>query len=340
MLAGALSCLPVYGAVSGSPADDISRAYPEVQHVPTSTDEVADAVQAMDAGLGTLEAVGHQPQPYRDYTVFLSDLWGLLFNESFTLTSSAMVFDSWIPDGQGAVPGETTGGTALTASIILTIETPLTEDLGISAQEITDLGLLDTTFGIAWAEVSTGLSTARLFGWWLEMTCTEETSAVFVPVSVVSETDCNSLVFSAPYIVENIDTIWSEGDGINEPQPRAGAWSNFRSNFRSKLRSAARVAAVAVGVGVVAAVVVAAAPFVVAAALGTTVTAAAAATVAAGAATSVVAGAAVAAVIFDDKVGTAIDELRDQLQDDLPPPLDISGLTDEQVVDLAEQFYR
>jgi hypothetical protein len=336
MLAGALSCLPVYGAVSGSPADDISRAYPEVQHVPTSTDEVADAVQAMDAGLGTLEAVGHQPQPYRDYTVFLSDLWGLLFNESFTLTSSAMVFDSWIPDGQGAVPGETTGGTALTASIILTIETPLTEDLGISAQEITDLGLLDTTFGIAWAEVSTGLSTARLFGWWLEMTCTEETSAVFVPVSVVSETDCNSLVFSAPYIVENIDTIWSEGDGINEPQPRAGAWSNFRS----KLRSAARVAAVAVGVGVVAAVVVAAAPFVVAAALGTTVTAAAAATVAAGAATSVVAGAAVAAVIFDDKVGTAIDELRDQLQDDLPPPLDISGLTDEQVVDLAEQFYR
>lgn len=330
MLFGSMVCTPIYAATVNSPADDIARDYPAYQEAPANPAEVDDAAAAMDAGMSPSQAISPQPVPYRDYAAFMSDLWDLLFQTDFQFDTSALRFDSWIADGTGSLVGTDEAGNPIGADIRFTLEVPQNENLGISSD---DMGLLQQTnarFGIAWVEVSTTNANAKLLGWWMQLDGADGlTGATFVPVAVVDSESWGDLEFALPFLLEDIGSIWTEGDGVNEPIYRGGPWGRFKN----ALRSAARVAAVTVGVAVVVAVVAAAAPIVAGAATVAVVAGAVTAT------TSLVGGAVVASVVFDEKVDTAIEDLRDALDEDLPDYIDVDSLTDQEVVDIAQQMY-
>ncbi len=324
LLMGSIAFAPVHPllAACASPSDAIAREYPEYQSVPANANEVHDALAGIEAGLTAEETMQPQPIPYRDYSAFLSDLWNLLFQDQFVFGTSALLFDSWIPDGTGVLQGGNENNEQLTASITFTLATPYDELVGLSSENADILNSVEAMFGIAWIEVFTAHSSARLFGWWMEMTSPSGQSvATFIPVMAVRSMEWQNLGIALPALLDDIGSIWDDADG----DPRSPL-----SSFKRKVRSAAKVAAVVIGVAVVVAVVAAAAPLI---AGSTVVAAAVSATV------SLVGGCITASVVFDEKIKNAIADLRDDIEDD-HPNLNTSGLTDAQVVELAEELYR
>lgn len=330
MLLGSMVCTPVYAATSNAPADDIARDYPAYQEAPASSSEVNDAVAALNAGMSPSQALSPQPVPYRDYAAFMSDLWDLLFQTDFQFNTSSLHFDSWIADGTGSVVGTDEAGHSVGVDVLFTLETPQNENLGLSDADMVMLQQTNARFGIAWAEVSTVNASAKLFGWWMQLDGADGvTGATFIPVTVVDQESWSGVEFALPFLLDDIGSIWNEGDGVHEPVFRGSPWSRFKN----AVRSAARVAAVTVGVAVVVAVVAAAAPIVAGAATAAVVAGAVTAT------TSLVGGCVVAAVRFEEQVDAATDDLRDAVDDDLPDYIDVDSLTDQEIVEIAQQMY-
>ncbi|MBL4591577.1 MAG: hypothetical protein JKY96_06410 [Phycisphaerales bacterium] len=310
--------------------DPIQGVTSTTQLPPATTAEMEDAIAGIEAGLSPIDAIGYKSYPIREHTAFLSDLWDVHFQADFVYNTSGLHFDSWIPNGTGSLEGQSETGVAFTADILFSVNAPLDDRIGIADEDLAILEATDTSFGVAWLEISTETASTRIFGIWMEQTDVENTThAAFVPITTISVEDWDNLLIALPSLLEDIETFW------DTPVHR-GAWSSFRN----AMKTAAKVAVLAIVVIAIVAVVVVAAPAVAAAA---GIAMGGAMTTAIGATAGVVATSVIVASQFADDTKQNIQDLRDALQDaldNLPygigDNIDLDSMTDAEIVQMAE----
>lgn len=302
----------------------------EPQELPTTSQEITEAVTAIHAGLDVVEAVEPQPAPPRQYVAFLSNLWQQVVGTPFDYGQSGLISYDWILSGTGASLIQTDSGVSLGADILLSVNFPQDGRIGMTPLQASMFESAGASLGMAWVHVTSDIGDAYLFVSWLQFNDNQGVPVtVIAPIQTVLDDDWDRLAASLPIYLDFLDELWD----FDLDFPESSNPSNeFERDATWSLRRAAIQAGGAILVGAVGVIAALSAPV--------SATAAAAAIIVAQITTLIAIGVVVG--VQQTELAQLFEKLREALRDGAcgfpSDTIDVDTLTWEELLNYARQY--
>lgn len=289
-------------------ADPIQGVTSTTQSPPSTSGEIADAVTGINAGLNPIDVGGFGPDPIREHTAFLSDVWVSLLDSQYLDGTSYLATDGWIHSAEGLLYAMNEDDHAVSLDIALSLEI-LPEVWGIDQESLDFLSSIQARYGVAWATMSGNQNSEDILVWWLEWESPEGLRTEIGPLNTIDQDEIDIIRTVVPLMDGTMDDPQNYNFGGIIVIP-SSIWSDFRDTVNSVSNNA--IGAI-VGVTTTSAIVAGSA-LAGAAATGGTAAVTAAAPVVAGAGAAIIGTVAAALVIVGLTAEQAYDRLLQQLE--------------------------
>lgn len=333
-MTGCLATTVIFGypsqllAQTNTLTDPIQGVTSTTQSPPANEAEIADAITGINAGLNPIDVGGFSPDPIREHTAFLTDMWSALLDSEYIADDSYLTTDEWVTGPTGLVNAVNENGNSVSIDIALSLEL-LPEEFGYDQETLGAISDISGRFGVAWTTMSNNQEASNILIWWVQWDGPNGISTEIGPLTTIDQENIDLLNDIVPLMNGFFDNPLNYNTLETLVGP-LGIWSTFRT--------AIAIAVIVVAVTIIAVTVVG---MISVAGVGAAALAGNA-TVAALGITVIKAGAAIVGAMITTSGGMMIaDALAyNKLVTDLQlAGENLTGMTRDQILDLAEQKY-
>lgn len=243
-MTGCLAALVIFGypsqllAQTNTLTDPIQGVTSTTQSPPSNAAEIADAITGINAGLSPIDVGDFSPDPIREHTKFLSDVWATLLDSNYINGTSYLITDEWISGSpSGSLSAHNENGHSVAIDVALSLEI-LPSEWGADQDTLNQLADNSIRFGIAWTTMSNQFESAHILVWWAEWMDSEGTSSAIGPLTTLSQDEIDLMLDIVPLMEDFYDDPLNYNFGDDTLLAPAGLWSDFRSAVSNAKNSA------------------------------------------------------------------------------------------------------
>jgi len=127
-ITGCLATTVIFGypsqllAQTNTLTDPIQGVTSTTQSPPANDAEIADAITGINAGLSPIDVGGFNPNPIREHTAFLVNVWDVLFTSDYHVESSYIQSSEWLTSPTGVIHAVNESGESVDIDVTLSLE--------------------------------------------------------------------------------------------------------------------------------------------------------------------------------------------------------------------------